>query len=660
MGKSLMIRTKAVYMSTALLVVAILVIYGVIQTLVLPIMQREAEQKESVRVESMANQIRTTLMRGAVLTRSTAALAAHLPLDDHLFKTLLPHEINQFKDMRIAGGGVWPEPDAFKANVDRHSFFWGRDAQGKLQLINNYNDPSGNGYHHESWYTVGRELSPGECSWSDAYTDPASGTAMITCTVAIHRSGQFWGVATTDMVLQGLNQMLRQQNKISKGYGFLLGRHNQIISFPDFRRQSIDMKSLATLANQDHKLQSLLDAIQSGRPLVRLPQGVIPGEKSFLSIVSLPKYGLKVGIVLPLNVVMQPVFDMAWSLYLTIIPMLLIFCAVLIFYARQVMSWITQTTSQIYHLTQGGTSATLVIQRHDEIGLLKQAVNDYGHHLSQLFEQITDEATKARTNAQNLHGLAQSLMVRSDKQLNDNTMLASAITQMASSAEEVAQTTQHTSLSVEQTQQLIDARMQDVTANNEASLHLLQELQKTATMINQLADDAGQMGTMLDVIKGIAEQTNLLALNAAIEAARAGEQGRGFAVVADEVRTLAGRSQTSASEIESVIQQLQVSAKQGVDIIEQAHGFSKDSVTRSEQVIDGFREIMNVFHSISESSSQIVAAVGEQASVSSEIHQLAEGIKTINEENAATAKDLSQLSEVSQQSSERLYSLSRH
>lgn len=659
MGKSLMIRTKAVYMSTALLVVAVLVIYGVIQTLVLPIMQREAEQTESVRVESMANQIRSTLMRGAVLTRSTAALAAHLPLNDHLFKTLLPHEIDQFKDLRIAGGGVWPEPNAFKTNVDRHSFFWGRDAQGQLQLMNDYNDPSGSGYHHESWYTVGRELAPGECGWSDAYQDPASGTAMITCTVAIHRNGQFWGVATTDMMLQGLNHMLHQQNKKSKGYGFLLGRNEQIISFPDFRKQSIDMKSLVTLADQNHPLRPLLNAIQSGQSLVRLPEGVIPGEKSILSIVSLPKYGLKVGIVLPLNVVMQPVSDMAWSLYLTIIPMLLIFCAVLIFYARQVMSWVIQTTSQIHNLIQGGTSATLDIQRHDEIGLLKQAVNDYGHHLNQLLEQIADEATNARANAHNLHELAQSLMTRSDKQLNDNTMLASAITQMASSAEEVAQTTQHTASSVEQTQQLIDSRMQDVTANNEASKLLLDELQKTASMINQLAEDAGQMGTMLDVIKGIAEQTNLLALNAAIEAARAGEQGRGFAVVADEVRTLAGRSQTSASEIESVIQQLQVSAKQGVEIIEKAHGFSKDSVTRSEQVIDGFQEIMNVFHSISESSSQITIAVNEQASVSSEIHQLAEGIKTINEENAATAKNLGQLSEVSQQSSERLYSLSR-
>ncbi|SHO55733.1 methyl-accepting chemotaxis protein [Vibrio quintilis] len=658
MKNALMIRTKAIYLSVALVALACVMIYTVVQAFVLPVIQQETEEKELTRVQGLVNEVHAELEAGAVLTRSSAALAESLPLTDQDFQNNLPHVIDQSGNQKIAGGGIWPEPDAFKPGVKRYSFFWGRNAQKQLELMDDYNVPEGPGYHHESWYTVGKSLSPGQCGWSEAYTDPVSGTAMITCTVAIHRNNQFWGVATTDLMLTGLDQMMHEMNQSSEGFTFVLGPDNQIVSFPDFRSGNLDMKKLPEVVAKDPSLQPLQKAIQAGQSTSYLPEGVVTGDEAILSLIPMPKYGLKIGMILPAQVMMKPVGEMRSNLYLTVVPMLLIFGVVLVLYARKVMNWINETSQQIHHLIQGGSAATLEIHQRDEIGLLKEAVNDYGQHLHSLMVQIAGESDHARSHAGELHDLAYVLSERSNQQLSDNTTLASAITEMAGSAEEVAQNTRRTSGMVDQTRELITERQASVADNRQASEKLLGQLQDTVKIIQQLSDDAGQMGSMLNVIKEISEQTNLLALNAAIEAARAGDQGRGFAVVADEVRTLAGRSQGSASEIEAVIEQLRRSASHGVDTVTSARTLSEESVERSMQVFDGFNEILDVFRDISGHSSHIAEAAGQQADVSNEIHQLAEGIRLANEENVSTARQLTELSDVSKQSADRLHELS--
>jgi diguanylate cyclase (GGDEF)-like protein len=168
------------------------------------------------------------------LTRNLAAAGETLPKDPLLFSKVIPQILNAQENQEfIAGGGIWPEPNAFKLGVNRRSFFWGRDDLGKLRYFDQYNDAAGSGYHNEEWYVPGRYSEQGQCLWSKSYMDPFTLAPMVTCTVALFEQQQFTGNATVDVSLKELKSILREGSAKLDGYAYAIDRNNKFLSFPD-------------------------------------------------------------------------------------------------------------------------------------------------------------------------------------------------------------------------------------------------------------------------------------------------------------------------------------------------------------------------------------------------------------------------------------------
>jgi signal transduction histidine kinase/CheY-like chemotaxis protein len=185
------------------------------------------------------------------LVKSLAKLGATLPREETIIRKVLPEILDlDGKNTLVAGGGIWPEPGEFTPGVDRRSFFWGRDRQGVLQYFDDYNAPTGSGYHHEEWYVPVRHLRPGQVYWSRSYTDPYSIEPMVTCSAPIFRDGRFVGVATIDLMLRGITAFMEAQAAETGGYAFVVDSHDALISFP---RGELAMTSSSDSAGKEVK-----------------------------------------------------------------------------------------------------------------------------------------------------------------------------------------------------------------------------------------------------------------------------------------------------------------------------------------------------------------------------------------------------------------------
>ncbi|MGD8910743.1 MAG: methyl-accepting chemotaxis protein, partial [Chromatiales bacterium] len=257
----------------------------------------------------------------------------------------------------------------------------------------------------------------------------------------------------------------------------------------------------------------------------------------------------------------------------------------------------------------------------DEVSRLCRAYNRFAEKTERMIESVSQAAGNLSGQVGNFATLAEHTKGGIEKQHEQTTQVATAMTEMSTTVHDVAQNTSHTAEAAREADVQANAGRDVVNSVTNSIDVLAVEVGHAVETVQKVEQDSERIGSVLDVIRGIADQTNLLALNATIEAARAGEQGRGFAVVADEVRTLAKRTQDSTAEIQEMIESLQSGVQQTVQVMQTSQQQAGESVEQARQAHAALEEITHAVDTITQMSSQIATAAEEQSAVAEDINR---------------------------------------
>jgi len=291
---------------------------------------------------------------------------------------------------------------------------------------------------------------------------------------------------------------------------------------------------------------------------------------------------------------------------------------------------------------EGDLTARLDAQGKSEFAWVASSFNTFVKKIARTIDNIRDTSQKLATASHELAQITQQTEQGVENQLAETTQVATAMEEMTATVQEVARNAINASEAASTADSEASSGKSIVANTMDGINQLASEVENAANVIHELENDSNSIGEVLSVIQGIAEQTNLLALNAAIEAARAGEQGRGFAVVADEVRTLASRTQNSTLEIQQTIERLQNRAKQAVSVMDNGKKQAVSSVEQASSASTSITTISERIDTISDMNNQIAGAAEEQTAVAEEINRNINNISAVANETSIGAKNTSE------------------
>lgn len=482
------------------------------------------------------------------------------------------------------------------------------------------------------WYTNAK-ASPSNVFMDNPTVAAATGANVVSLGKALQFNGQTL-VLGADVEIGDIIEGLEKVILPGSGYMFIANQDGNIFTHAntDLLNQSISELGLS--------FNTIKSAMNSGGSVT----AEVGGAESVVYAKAIKDTDLITVTVINYDSLVAPLFDAVWGQIAVTIAVVIACTLLFNLLVNILFRPLTNVSNALEQIAHGSGDLTqrIEVESDDEVGQLAKNFNTFVGSMHQLISHIREQAQQLTSQSDSSTERAHRNVDDINQQQQEVTMVATAVTELASATQEIASHAEHTASTAQASTESTDNGRAVVENTKTSITRLSDELKQASTIVAELDKHSQEISTVLSTIQGIAEQTNLLALNAAIEAARAGEQGRGFAVVADEVRILSQRTHASTEEIKSTIETLQTTTASAVSTMESSSSLAGDSVADVDKATAALSEIDAAVNQISDMATQIATAAEEQTHVTSEITQNITSIKDVSEHLVHSANDTSQ------------------